>query len=89
MQIAAHCNAVPCVTASKWPLLHLRHTHLCIGLHVNMGRTRLCFTDIGVSTKVCVLNANVPKIYKMWTLRQNISLIKNMNYTVTDGTVRP
>lgn len=28
MQIAAHCNAAPCVSASKWPRLHL-HQKLC------------------------------------------------------------
>lgn len=25
MQIVAHCNAVPCVSASKWPLQHLHY----------------------------------------------------------------
>lgn len=50
MQIAAHCNAVPCVTASKWPLLHLRHA-VCLSCMATSGG-RFCASEarVGVST---------------------------------------
>lgn len=52
MQIAAHCNAVPCVTASKWPLLHLRHTQLCMSCTSTLGG-RFCASEVDTGVYWC------------------------------------